>query len=162
MASIGNGGNGVFWFLCDLCLLLLNSLNTAQQFSFGWNQERAEDAESLCFLSKEMAAKDRQDRQANWRIRVRAMQQLDCHLVAARIPKPIVLTGWSERLHLTTEANETTQDRKSKGARPTLLAVPAGAIYYFEGPDAPELADALSWHGNPARRGGSSVIQRPC
>jgi CRISPR type III-B/RAMP module-associated protein Cmr3 len=94
-----------------------------------------------------------------WRKRVRAMPQLNCHLVAARIPKPIVLTGWSERLHLASEANEAEAARKVKGARPTLLAVPAGAVYYFEGPDAPELADALSWHGNPAGRDFGQTIK---
>jgi hypothetical protein len=60
-----------------------------------------------------------------------------------------VLTGWSERLHLLE------REDAERGPRPTLLAVPAGAVYYFEGPDAPLLADALAWHGsraeNPSR-----------
>lgn len=80
-----------------------------------------------------------------WRDRIRKLPYFDCYLVAARIPKPLVITGWTERLHLRDEPDEL---RKEKSARPTLLAVPAGAVYYFEGPDAPLLAYALSWHGN--------------
>jgi hypothetical protein len=78
----------------------------------------------------------------NWRRRVRAMEHFDCCLVAARIPKPVVLTGWSERLHLLEDG------QVDSGPRRTLLAVPAGAVYYFEGPDAPLLAEALAWHGS--------------
>jgi len=77
-----------------------------------------------------------------WRKRVREAPFLNCRLVAARIPKPIVLTGWTEALHL-----KDTPIAREHGPRPTLLAVPAGAVYYFEGPDAPRLAEVLSWHG---------------
>lgn len=77
-----------------------------------------------------------------WRERIRRAPFLDCRLVAARIPKPIVITGWTEAIHL-----KDTPWQREHGPRPTLLAVPAGAVYYFEGPDAPQLAEALSWHG---------------
>jgi hypothetical protein len=76
-------------------------------------------------------------------------------LVAARIPKPVVLTGWKERLHLADElAGE--QGGHKAGPSSTCLAVPAGAVYYFEAEGASEeeklanaraLVDALSWHG---------------
>lgn len=87
---------------------------------------------------------------AEWREAVRQKPFLDCRLVAARIPKAVVLTGWSEHQHH--------PDEKA-GPRPTLLAVPAGAIYYFEGPDAAKLADVLNWHG-PADPGTGKVINR--
>jgi hypothetical protein len=78
-----------------------------------------------------------------WRQRVRGMGEFDCRLVAARIPKPTALTGWSERKHLLQNGG-----KDGHGPKPTLLAVPAGAVYYFEGKDAVELSSALSWHGN--------------
>ena len=97
----------------------------------------------LKFASEPGNGKRREDR----RKKVREADFLDCHLVAARIPKPIVVTGWSERLHLATDDYETEAWLKAKGPRSTWLAVAAGAVYYFAGPDAPALARALAWHG---------------
>ena len=62
-------------------------------------------------------------------------------LVAAIVPKPIVVTGWAL-------PNET--DRPVGGAKSTHFAVPAGAVYYFEAGSseaAVALANALNWHG---------------
>lgn len=61
---------------------------------------------------------------------------LDVNLVAARIPKPIHFSGWSLE-----------GKPKEGNIKPTVLAVPAGAVYYFEGKDAPALAKLLNWHG---------------
>jgi hypothetical protein len=82
-------------------------------------------------------------------------KEIEARLVAARIPKPIVITGWSEKL----DATKPYGQKDNKGVRPTLLAVPAGAVYYFEGKDAPLLADALSWHGED-RENAASVVNR--
>ena len=68
--------------------------------------------------------------------------EIAARLVAAIVPKPIPVTGWAL-------ANET--DRKEAGAKSTHLAVPAGAVYYFEAhseQDACNLAAALNWHGH--------------
>jgi len=62
-------------------------------------------------------------------------------LVAALVPKPIPVTGWALPNGL---------DRPEGGAKSTHLAVPAGAVYYFEASsenDAQNLAAALNWHG---------------
>ena len=67
---------------------------------------------------------------------------INAALVAAIVPKPIVVTGWAL-------ANET--DRPEGGAKSTHLAVPAGAVYYFEADSsemAGALANALNWHGD--------------
>lgn len=69
-------------------------------------------------------------------------------LVAAIVPKPQVVTGWA--------LPDKTADHPAGGAKPTHLAVPAGAVYYFEvEPDANgeaenavALANALNWHGD--------------
>lgn len=62
-------------------------------------------------------------------------------LVAAIVPKPVTVTGWA----LPNGAH-----RPDGGAKSTLLAVPAGAVYYFETGTAEEastLAAALNWYG---------------
>lgn len=76
-----------------------------------------------------------------WRERVRELQPISARLVAAIVPKPIPVTGWAL-------PNEV--DRPDGGAKSTHLAVPAGAVYYFEAgsPEAAgQLAEALNWHG---------------
>lgn len=70
--------------------------------------------------------------------------QINARLVAAVIPKPIPVTGWA--------LGDTGQnpDPPKHGAKSTHLAVPAGAVYYFEtdsADDAANLALALNWHG---------------
>ena len=68
-------------------------------------------------------------------------KEIDARLVAALVPKPIPVTGWAL-------ANKV--DRLESGAKSTHLAVPAGAVYYFQAGsenDAQNLAAALNWHG---------------
>jgi CRISPR-associated protein Cmr3 len=72
-------------------------------------------------------------------------------LVAAIVPKPIVVTGWALG---GSGAKSEIKNQKSElpaGAKSTHLAVPAGAVYYFEADsedDARNLAAALNWHGS--------------
>jgi CRISPR-associated protein Cmr3 len=88
------------------------------------------------------------------RLKVEAGKQINASLVAARIPKPVVITGWSDRLDALKPYGA-----GNRGARPAMLAVPAGAVYYFEGKDAALLGDLLAWHG--ANRGNTtSIINR--
>ncbi len=66
---------------------------------------------------------------------------IDARLVAAFVPKPLVVSGWAMP-----DANL----GKSGGAQSTELAVPAGAVYYFEAAteqEAEKLAGVLNWHG---------------
>ena len=85
-----------------------------------------------------------------------AKQEMDiaASLVAARIPKPIPVVGWTERLHLLADEKAhwiRTNEENACGPRATHLAVPAGAVYYFEADSAKEaakLAAALNWHGS--------------
>jgi CRISPR-associated protein Cmr3 len=87
-----------------------------------------------------------QDSRGAWRQRVRQQGNISAKLVAAIVPKPLVVTGWA----LPDEHGENEGERKG-GAQSTHLAVPAGAIYYFEADSADEarkLAAALNWHGS--------------
>ena len=71
-----------------------------------------------------------------WRSRARKSGEINGRLIAARIPGSIEISGWSLEY----------------GEKPTQLAVPAGAIYYFECADesaAQKLAAALNF---PNRR----------
>jgi hypothetical protein len=68
-------------------------------------------------------------------------KRIHAKLVAAIVPKPLVVTGWA----LPDEAMG-----EPGGAQSTHLAVPAGAAYYFEAAtekDAINLAITLNWHG---------------
>ena len=70
---------------------------------------------------------------------------ISARLVASVVPKPIVVTGWA-----TSDPGGETNAEQTGGACSTHLAVPAGAVYYFEADsaeDAIKLASALNWHG---------------
>lgn len=70
---------------------------------------------------------------------------IPARLVAAIVPKAATVTGWAL-------ANDT--DRELGGAKSTHLAVPAGAVYYFEADSAESavaLAAALNWHGDQSQ-----------
>jgi hypothetical protein len=71
--------------------------------------------------------------------------EIPARLVAAVVPKPLVVTGWA----LPNAAN---QERGADGgAKSTHLAVAAGAVYYFEADSrdaAVALANALNWQGS--------------
>jgi len=86
-----------------------------------------------------------------WRNRVRSLPPITAKLVAAITGKPLTVTGW-------VLPNGT--DRPEGGAKSTHLAVPAGAVYYFEcvTPEAAHaLATALNWHGDTA---GTAIKNR--
>jgi hypothetical protein len=87
------------------------------------------------------AAREKREGRETWRRRVRQQKSISAKLVAAIIPKPLVVTGWA----LPDEAAG-----ESGGAQSTHVAVPAGAVYYFEADSADEarkLAAVLNWHG---------------
>lgn len=78
---------------------------------------------------------------------------IGARLVAALTAKPVVVTGWSV-------GNTESPEAESGGAKSTHLAVPAGAVYYFEADDqaaAAKLAGALNWHGDSA---GAAIRNR--
>jgi hypothetical protein len=78
-------------------------------------------------------------------------------LVAAIVPKAQIVTGWS--LGDSDDQGEATLG----GAKSTHLAVPAGAVYYFEcdhAEDAQALAAALNWHGPETSNFKSQISNR--
>ncbi len=121
---------------------LPNWVAPCDDFPVLWGSKVEKVNKGRVLLKADHSRRPGESREA-WRERVRAAPFLNCRLVAAVIPKPIVVTGWTEAVHL-----KSTPLQREHGPRPTLLAVPAGAVYYFEGPDAPRLAEVLSWHGD--------------
>lgn len=121
----------------------------------GWLPNWIDPETGGVLLKKGDATRLEGESRQDWRSRVRNLDRIDCHLVAACVPKPLVLTGWSDYLHL----GDSAEPERGKGAKPTLLAVPAGAAYYFEGDDADSLVDALSWHGME-RPNTASIVNR--
>ena len=72
---------------------------------------------------------------------------IPARLVAACVPRAVPLSGWSERI----EAAKASGDNDNRGPRATMLAVPAGSVYYFEAESsdaAQKLAAALNWHSS--------------
>lgn len=89
-----------------------------------------------------------------WRQAVSKLPPIEAWLVGARIPKALVLTGYSDTLrqweNRTPKRRADGKQDMKPGPKATHLAVPAGAVYYFEAGDetnAQLLADALNWHG---------------
>lgn len=85
------------------------------------------------------------------RMKIRAGSPIEAKLIGAVIPRAVPVTGWSLGKHT---------DDKKHGAKATHLAVPAGAVYYFEAKSeegAKKLAAALNWHGTTD---GSAIINR--
>lgn len=93
--------------------------------------------------------RDKGQHRLEWRTAVQQAGTIKARLVAALVPKPITITGWSL-------PGQFADNTGGSGAKSTHLAVPAGAVYYFEadvadGPDparhARNLLNALNWHG---------------
>ncbi len=122
----------------------------------GWLPTWVRSADGAVLLAlTDTAPTNGKPRQARRRSELHDLLQ-QCRLVAACIPKPVPVTGWTEAIHVPDA------DRRRRGPRETLLAVPAGAVYYFEchtHEGARALWELLSWHG-PRTQGVSRVIHR--
>ena len=86
-----------------------------------------------------------------WRARLQQAPAIDATLVAARVPKPVAFSGWQLDTCVDAEAREAqgqipeggrTPHARKPGPKATILAVPAGAVYYFEAV-SPEAAASL-------------------
>lgn len=155
--SLANGRIAVKWTLLSPVLfpeICANDEKDIPAHPGGWlpTWVRAGDGGVMLRAPKESARKQG-ERRDQWRKRVAALKEIRANLVAAVIPKPIPVTGW---------AAFNPDDKVGKsGAKSTHLAVPAGAVYYFEADspsDAESLASALNWHGDT--RGGGIVNRR--
>jgi CRISPR-associated protein Cmr3 len=82
-------------------------------------------------------------------------QPIQAKLVSSRIGAPEIITGWSD--------HPRKEDGQTRGSKSTLLAVPAGSVYYFEADNvdqAKKLAEALNWHGKETQNPKKFVNRR--
>ncbi len=117
------------------------------------------DPSTMEIKLKNRPSRKNKEPRADWRARVKAEPFIGAKLTSAIIPRAIPITGW---------ATHDTDDQSGKlittgGARATHLAVPAGAVYYFEADteeEAKKLAAALNWHGDPSTPTATEIINR--
>lgn len=109
----------------------------------GWLPSWIDSSSGQVMLKSGDTIRHEKEGREAWRKRVAAFPSIPAKLVAAITGKPIPVTGYAL-------PNSADPDRSDGGAKTTHLAVPAGAVYYFEA-DSPEaaqaLAAALNWHG---------------
>lgn len=107
-----------------------------------WIAEKKQEFEGETVSAGSVLLLDGPGKEKAKRKRLTPGRRIRARLVAAIVPKPIPVTGWALPNEL---------DRPLGGAKSTHLAVPAGAVYYFEAEtaeDAAKLAAALNWHGS--------------
>lgn len=111
----------------------------------GWLPNWINPANGDVLLKSGDLTRHKSESRETWRQRARAQGSIAAKLVAALVPKPLVVTGWS-----LPDEGATSDSERSGGAQSSHLAVPAGAVYYFEADSAEEahkLSAALNWHG---------------
>lgn len=129
--------------------------------SGGWLPNWINPADGKVMLVHGGMGKAKAERMRRHGKTVKEGDPINAHLVAAIIPKPIVITGWSLGLNPITE--DKNQPAPKQGAKSTHLAVAAGAVYYFEtdsAVDAANLATALNWHGKSTTVDSKATINR--
>ncbi len=141
-SRLSNGTYAVKWILLTPAIWprIQENPNGIRAHPGGWlpNWVCPEDGKVL--LKAGDTSRQEGEPRLDWRERVRKLPNISARLVAALIPKPIVVTGWALP----------DADSPEGGAKSTHLAVPAGAVYYFEADsetDAQNLAAVLNWHG---------------
>ena len=105
----------------------------------GWLPTWVDPTSGLVMLPRHKVDRQPAETRNSWRKRVSEAPKFEAQLIAARIGKPMVFSGW--------DINPNPQE---SGPRPTLLAVPAGSAYIFECTSMEErddLVEALSWNG---------------
>jgi hypothetical protein len=142
--TVADGRYLVKWILLSPAIwpeILENQQKGVKLHSGGWLPNWIEPGSGRVLLKADDTERGERENRNAWRVRVGKLLPFSARLVAAIVPKPLIVTGW---------ALPNGTDRPDGGAKSTHLAVPAGAVYYFEATTAAEaqkLANALNWHG---------------
>jgi CRISPR-associated protein Cmr3 len=143
--SVASSENCVKWVLLTPAVYPMVEAaadGSIRQHPGGWLPNWVCPATGRVLLKQGQTDRHPGESRIDWRRRWQQLPDVDCRLVAARIPKPLILGGWSGRLRGEDPASI------QEGPKATHLAVPPGAVFYFTGPDAPVLSELLSWHGS--------------
>ncbi|MBK1832767.1 type III-B CRISPR module-associated Cmr3 family protein [Roseibacillus ishigakijimensis] len=147
-------GNLVRWTLLTPAIFPL--LTGENNHPGGWLPTWIEP-EMLKIRLKTRPAREKGQSRKAWRDAVNGAPAIDGQLIAALLPPAIPVTGWSL-------GKAEGEGGRGFGAKSTHLAVPAGAVYYFEcesDKEARKLADELNWHGAPAsQRLAPTIVNR--
>ncbi len=117
-------------------------LTTHAVFNNGWLPSWIDSRTGAVMLKSGDVERRPEEPRLEWRKRIREMQTIQAHLVAARVQKPIYFSGWDGQWTPGSEA----AGAQNGGPKPSFLAVPAGSVYYFQADsimDAQTLLDAL-------------------
>jgi CRISPR-associated protein Cmr3 len=140
----------VKWVLLSPAIFPAIKANGTTHFG-GWLPSWIRQTDGAVQLRADTTPRGGRENRETWRARVQMEPMIKATLVAAIIAKPLPISGWSL-------GDETLGEDGKGGAKSTHLAVPAGAVYYFEAEknsglgttaeqEAQKLAAALNWHG---------------
>jgi CRISPR-associated protein Cmr3 len=135
-------GKRVRWTL--LTPAIFPCLDGTHEHPGGWLPTWIDPATTQVQLKDPQESVRRNESRESWRRRVASLAAIDAKLVGCVIPRAIPVTGWA------LSDSDGVGKPMPGGARATHLAVPAGAVYYFEAgspEEAVKLANALNWHG---------------
>lgn len=102
-------------------------------FAGGWKPGWVDDSGKV-MLPAEKPKQEPGESREQWRARFKEIPPISAKLIATKTEKPLAFSGWNLRLG---------------GPRPTMLAVPAGSVYWFRADsldDAAALVAALQGH----------------
>jgi CRISPR type III-B/RAMP module-associated protein Cmr3 len=99
-------------------------LATHAVFTGGWKPGWVADDGRVMIAGEESGRRSGESR-GDWRARLKSQKPIGAKLVAVRCEKPVHFSGWDPFL-------KDRDGRVTGGAKPTLMAVPAGSVYYFE------------------------------
>lgn len=139
-------GKRVRWTLLTPAIfphLSVSEKNTTEHLG-GWLPTWVHPETMKVQLKDPQASERDSESREGWRQRVSVLPAIDATLVATSIPRAVTVTGWA------LSDSDDAGNLMPGGARATHLAVPAGAVYYFEASseeEARKLAAALNWHG---------------
>ncbi len=138
-------GDRIKWTLLTPAIFA-RSRNEARQIDHpgGWLPSWVDPQSGKVMLPRDTVPRKEKETRKQWRARIQA-DGMDVRLVAACIGKPETITGWSD--YLPEYRDPETGQTSRAGGKSTQLAVPAGSVYYFEGPDASLLQKLLAWDG---------------
>lgn len=102
-------------------------LVTPAVFLGGWRPNWVDEKTGSVLLRNGGIMRKSGEDRLSWRKRIRESDKINAFLVAACLPKPVFFSGWD--LNLETEKEGV--KHKTGGPKPTMLAVPAGSVYYF-------------------------------